>query len=77
MPEYPAIARAARASGDVAVLILIDEDGIVIAAQAVSGHPFLQAASVNAARQSTFTPTEVDGKPVKLLATITYRFVIQ
>ncbi|HSE32103.1 MAG TPA: energy transducer TonB [Pyrinomonadaceae bacterium] len=77
IPEYPPIARAARASGNVVVLVLIDEEGKVIAAQSVSGHPLLQAASVNAARQSTFTPTEVDGKPVKVLATLTYTFVIQ
>lgn len=77
MPEYPASARAARVSGAVVVLVLIDETGNVIAAQSVSGHPLLQSASVAAARQSTFTPTQVDDKPVKVLATITYRFVMQ
>lgn len=77
LPEYPPIARAARATGDVVVLILIDEEGNVIAAQSISGHPLLQSASVTAARQSTFTPTRIDGEPVKVLATITYRFVIQ
>lgn len=77
MPEYPPTARAARVTGNVVVLILIDEDGNVIAAQSVSGHPLLQSAAVSAARQSTFTPTQVDDKPVKILATITYRFVMQ
>ena len=77
MPVYPAIARAARATGKVVVSLVIDENGRVIAAQAVSGHPLLQSASVTAARESTFMPTSVDGIPVKVLATITYNFVMQ
>ena len=77
MPVYPAIARAARATGTVVVSLVIDENGRVIAAQAVSGHPLLQSASVTAAKDSTFMPTLVEGIPVKVLATITYNFVIQ
>ena len=77
MPVYPAIARAARATGTVVVSLVIDETGRVIAAQAVSGHPLLQSASVMAAKDSTFMPTLVEGTPVKVLATITYNFVIQ
>lgn len=77
LPVYPAIARAARATGSVVVSVVIDEDGRVIAAQAVSGHPLLQSASVMAAKDSTFLPTLVDGAPVKVLATITYNFVMQ
>ena len=77
IPTYPAIARAARATGTVVVSLVIDETGRVIAAQAVSGHPLLQAASVTAARESTFLPTSVEGTPVKVLVTITYNFVMQ
>jgi len=75
-PEYPPIARAAHASGDVLVRVLIDEEGKVIAAQAISGHPLLQAAGVKAARMSTFTPFVLDGKAVKVVGDITYRFVL-
>src|SRR5262245_9954937 len=35
LPQYPPIARAAHASGDVVVLIVIDEEGKVIAAKSV------------------------------------------
>jgi len=77
MPEFPAIARAAHATGRVVVAVVIDERGKVIAAHAASGHPLLQSAAVNAARDSTFTPTTVGGAPVKVLATITYNFVMQ
>lgn len=75
-PEYPLIARAAHASGDVVVRVLIDEEGKVIAAQATSGHPLLQAAGVKAARMSTFTPFVLDGKAVKVVGDITYSFVL-
>jgi TonB family protein len=74
-PEYPAIARAAHASGTVAVQVLIDEKGNVVSAHAVSGHPLLQAASVAAARAAKFSPTLLEGHPVKVTGVIQYNFV--
>lgn len=73
-PVYPAIARAARASGVVVVRVVVDEEGGVVAAQAVGGHPLLRGASVQAARQTRFTPTLIEGKPVKIHGLITYNF---
>jgi TonB family protein len=77
MPEYPVIARSAHASGAVTVEIMIDEGGNVISAKAVSGHPLLQAAAVNAARQASFTPTRLSGEPVKVTGVLVYNFVAQ
>ncbi len=77
VPEYPVIARAAHASGAVTVEITIDENGNVVAAKAVSGHPLLQAAAVNAARQATFTPTRLNGEPVRVTGALVYNFVAQ
>ena len=57
--------------------VIVDEEGKVIAAQAVSGHPLLQAAAVKAAREARFTPTLLDGKPVKVQGVITYNFVLR
>jgi protein TonB len=74
-PAYPDIARAAHASGTVVVQVLIDEDGYVIAAHAVSGHPLLQAASVAAALEARFSPTTLAGNPVKVTGVIHYNFV--
>jgi TonB family protein len=74
-PAYPAIARAAHASGTVAVQVLIDEEGNVVAAHAVSGHPLLQAVSVAAAREAKFLPTKLSGQPVKVTGVIQYNFV--
>jgi TonB family protein len=75
-PEYPAIARAARVSGNVVVLILIDEEGKVMAAQSVSGHPLLQAAAVKAAKASTFHSYLLHSQAVKVTGTITYHFLM-
>jgi TonB family protein len=76
-PELPAIARQAHASGSVTVQITIDEEGNVIAAKAVAGHPLLQAAAVSAARQAKFTPTKLAGQPVKVQGVLVYNFVAQ
>ena len=76
-PPYPAIARSAHASGAVQVQVLIDENGNVVSARAVSGHPLLQAAAVAAARASRFTPTKLSGQPVKVNGVIIYNFVAQ
>jgi len=76
-PAYPPIARAAHASGTVVVQVLIDENGNVVSAKALSGHPLLQAVSVNAARQARFSPTKLSGQPVKVTGVIQYNFVGQ
>jgi protein TonB len=76
-PTYPPIARAAHASGTVSVEIIVDEQGNVIGAYAVSGHPLLQAAAVSAARQAKFSPTSVNGEPTKINGILTYNFVVQ
>jgi TonB family protein len=76
-PPYPPIAKAAKASGTVVVQVLVDEDGNVIEAHAVSGHPLLQAASVAAARAAKFSPTKLSGQLVKVSGVITYNFVAQ
>ena len=74
-PEYPKAARAVRASGKVEVQVLINELGYVISAEAISGHPLLRAASVEAAKKSKFKMTLLEGIPVKVSGIIVYNFV--
>ena len=74
-PSYSPLARAAHVSGQVAVLVLIDKDGKVTAAQIIDGHPLLQAAAIKAAKASRFTPTRLEGRPVNVLGKIIYNFV--
>ena len=76
-PSYPPIARQAHASGTVVVQVTIDENGGVISARAVSGHPLLQAVAVQAARGARFSPTKLSGQPVKVTGVITYNLVAQ
>jgi TonB family protein len=73
-PEYPAEAREAKASGNVVVQVTIDESGLVSDAKAVSGHPLLLQAAINAALQARFTPTSLMGEPVKVTGVIVYTF---
>ena len=75
LPEYPAAARAVQASGAVSIQVLIDEEGNVISASAVSGHPLLRAAAESAARGAKFSRTLLSGQPVKVSGVIVYNFV--
>jgi TonB family protein len=76
-PPYPAPAKAVRAEGAVNVQVLIDETGSVVSATAVSGHPLLRTAAVDAARKSRFTPTYLSKQPVKVTGFIVYNFKAQ
>lgn len=73
-PPYPPIAKAVGAKGKVEVQVVIDEEGNVISASAISGHPLLQPAAVAAARASKFSPTLLSGIPVKVSGIVIYNF---
>jgi TonB family protein len=74
-PVYPAVAKQINASGEVQVSIVIGENGQVIEAKAIKGHPVLRAAAEDAARKWVFKPTLLDGKPVKQPGTLTFVFM--
>jgi TonB family protein len=74
-PSYPAAAKMQRVAGTVVVQVVIDEEGRVIEAKAISGPPLLQAPSLASAREARFTPTKLEGRPVKVTGVITYNFV--
>jgi TonB family protein len=70
----PPLARAAKVSGPVVVEVTIDEEGDVISVRALSGHPLLKDAAVEAARGWKFSRTELSGVPVKVIGTLTFVF---
>lgn len=74
-PVYPAAATAIHAAGAVNVEVTIDEQGRVIAANAVSGHPLLRQAAEQAARRAVFSPTFLSRVPVKVTGVIVYNFI--
>jgi protein TonB len=76
-PAYPPIAKAAKASGTVTVQVLVSEEGNVISARAVSGHPLLRQAAVDAAYRAKFSPVIVSGQKVKMSGALTYNFVFE
>ena len=64
-----------EASGVVLVSVLVDEQGSVVEARAISGPAHLQAAAVTAARLARFSPTLLMGEPVRVSGTLSYNFV--
>ncbi|MFN0277294.1 MAG: TonB family protein [Pyrinomonadaceae bacterium] len=73
-PPYPAHAVAMNLQGKVDVQVMIDENGKVISANAVSGHKLLRAAAESAARNAKFDPTYLSKVPVKVTGVIVYNF---
>jgi protein TonB len=73
-PSYPELARIARAQGTVTIEVTINEQGTVESARAMSGHPLLRDAALNAARAWRWNPTRLNGMAVKVIGTITFNF---
>lgn len=76
-PAYPSIAKAAHTAGTVSVQVLLNEEGKVVSAQALSGPPLLRDAAVKAAYQARFSPTLLSHQPVKVSGIITYNFKLE
>jgi TonB family protein len=74
MPAYPLSARSMNAFGKVEVRILISEGGQVIEATAISGHPALRTAAVDAAREWVYKPTVFNSLPTKVETVLTFTF---
>jgi TonB family protein len=53
-PAYPPLARQARIVGDVNLTLSVGPDGSVESAVVISGHPLLQQAALDSAKQSKF-----------------------
>lgn len=74
-PPFPAEARQANAEGAVDVEVLIGESGEIISACTTkTPHISLAEASEIAAYNSKFSPTLLEGHPVKVSGRITYNF---
>jgi TonB family protein len=75
-PAYPDIARRMRVSGLVVIEVVVDENGKVISANAVSGPTSLREVATQAAYRARFSPTKLSGSPVKVTGTINYNFTL-
>ena len=73
-PVYPPIARSARIQGTVVLEARISATGDVEDLKAISGHPLLVPAAIDAVKQWKYTPYTVNGEPVEVMTTIQVNF---
>lgn len=76
VPNYPEMARRIRLHGAVRILVTISEEGRVIDASVIDGHPLLRRAALDAARLWQFNPTRLGSTPVKVQGILTFNFVM-
>jgi len=75
-PEYPAIAKQMRLTGDVNLDVTVSEDGSVTDVAVLQGNPVLAKPASDAVRGWKFTPFKFDGKPAKVITTIVIKFAL-
>jgi TonB family protein len=75
-PVYPPTARQARVEGIVIIEAKTDEQGGVIDAKVLRSIPLLDQAAIDAVKQWKYEPMLIDGKPRKILFTVTVRFAL-
>ena len=74
-PEYPAMARQIRLSGQVQVDVVIAETGVVEKVNVIKGNVLLSNSAVSALKKWRFTPfTGGASKPTKAITSLTFDF---
>jgi periplasmic protein TonB len=73
-PIYPKIAITARISGVVLLHAIISKEGAITELQAVSGHPVLIPAAIDAVKQWRYRPYLLNGVPVEVETYVTVTF---
>jgi protein TonB len=73
-PEYPAMAKQLHLEGAVQLEAHIGENGAVEEVKPLTGNAVLMNAAVAAIKKWKFTPFVSDGKPVKAVADLSFRF---
>jgi protein TonB len=75
-PEYPAMARQVRMSGQVQLDVLIDASGNVETVKVLKGNALLSNSAVTAMKKWKFAPFTVDNKRSKAVTSLTFDFRI-
>jgi TonB family protein len=73
-PVYPPLAKQARIEGTVRLTLQVNANGTVARVVQASGHPLLSPAAIEAARQCSYRPFEIDGIPSNVLVEATVSF---
>jgi periplasmic protein TonB len=74
VPQYPAIAKAARIQGTVVLQATIAKTGLIQNLRVISGPPMLQQAAIDAVRSWRYKPYLLNGDPVEVETTINVVF---
>jgi protein TonB len=73
-PAYPQMAKIAHVQGDVILQATISKNGTITNLRAVSGHPILIQAAMDAVKEWRYRPYLLNGEPVEVETTITVKF---
>jgi len=76
LPAYPYAAKAAHVQGPVVLAAIISKAGVIEDLHAVTGHPLLVGAAVEAVRQWRYRPYILNGEPVEVETQITVNFTL-
>jgi TonB family protein len=64
-PEYPAFARKAQIHGEVRLQAVVSKTGVIKNLRAISGHPILIQAALDAVKQWQYKPFLLNGEPAE------------
>lgn len=74
-PVYSQLMLQSRIEGTVVLRVIVDKSGAPIKVRVISGHPVLQPAAIDAAKQWRYKPYLVDRNPVEVETENTFRLV--
>jgi periplasmic protein TonB len=75
-PVYPPLARTAHVQGSVLVYALINKAGTMENVHAISGHPMLVPAAIDAVSQWRYRPYILNSEPIEVETQITVNFYL-
>jgi protein TonB len=73
-PEFPAMARQLKITGEVEVDVVIADNGTVESVKPVSGNPVLTRSATDAVKRWKFKPFQHDGAAAKVETTLKISF---
>jgi protein TonB len=77
IPQYPAIAKAARQEGTVVLQAMISKSGTIEHLQVVSGPPTLQQAAFDAVKTWRYRPYLLNDQPIEVETTVSVIFRLE
>ena len=76
-PSYPTLAQNAGVQGTVKLQVRVTTDGRLEVVKLLEGEPVLADAAISAVKQWRAKPASINGKPVEVISTVTFKFQLQ